>query len=137
MAGPRQGRSPIAAVAAAIGLALAMSTAACGGGALGLDHAPASLDPASPTLAAEGIAFDKAELRVGADRPITLVFENRESAPHNVSIYADGSHQQKLFQGVVVAGPATRWYPVPALAPGSYVFACDVHPAMTGRLVAS
>ena len=138
MAGPRPARSPIAvAGAAAISLALAMGLAACGGGALGLDHAPASLDPASSTLAAEDLAFDKVELGVPGGVPFTLVFENRESSPHNVSIYADASHQQKLFEGVVVTGPATRWYPVPALAPGSYVFACDVHPTMTGRLVAS
>lgn len=138
MAGPRRVRSTIAvAVAAAIALALVLNIAACGGGGVGLDYAPASLDPASPTLAADGLAFDRAALGVPADRPFTLVFENRESAPHNVSIYADASHQRKLFEGVVVSGPATRWYPVAALAPGSYVFACDVHPTMTGRLAAS
>jgi plastocyanin len=26
---------------------------------------------------------------------------------------------------------------VPALAPGTYRFVCDVHPSMTGRLVAT
>ena len=44
---------------------------------------------------------------------------------------------ERRFEGAVFSGPATRWYAVPALAPGTYRFVCDVHPSMTGRLVAS
>jgi plastocyanin len=51
-----------------------------------------------------------------------------------VYIQADSSHQDRRFEGSVFNGPATRWYPVPALAPGTYFFFCDVHPAMTGSL---
>jgi plastocyanin len=112
-------------------------TAGCGASAQGYDQAPASLDPAGPKLAAIGIAFDRAELAVSADRPFILVFENREAVTHNVSIYADSSRQDRRFEGVLFGGPATRWYPVPALAPGTYVFLCDLHPSMTGRLVAA
>jgi plastocyanin len=138
IAGLRWTRLPIAvAPAAAVGLALAIGLAACAGTGLGADQPPASLDPASPTLAADGIAFDKSELQVSAGRAFTIVFENREGVGHNVSIYAEASRQQKLFEGVVVMGPATRWYPVPALAAGTYVFMCDLHSNMTGRLVAA
>jgi len=42
-----------------------------------------------------------------------------------------------VFEGVLFSGPATRWYPVPALAPGTYQFKCDLHANMTGSLVAS
>jgi plastocyanin len=121
---------------------VALAVAGCGGGALGGDKLggdapPASLDPDSPRLAASGIAFDTAELTVPANRGFVLVFENREAVTHNVSIYVDEARQDRRFEGVLFSGPATRWYPVPALAPGAYVFVCDVHPNMTGSLVAS
>ena len=122
---------------AAAVLAGALLVAGCGGGAAGLDQPPPSLDPSSPTLAASGVAFETDELKVAANRAFVVVFENRESLSHNVSIYADETHRQRLFEGALFSGPASRWYPVPALAPGTYVFACDLHPNMTGRLVAS
>jgi plastocyanin len=66
-----------------------------------------------------------------------IVFENREAVSHNVSIYADEGLMDRRFEGVLFGGPATRWYPVPALAPGAYVFLCDLHPTMRGTLTAS
>ena len=117
--------------------ALALGAAGCSSTAIGGEQPPASLDPASPRISADGITFEKAALAVPANRAFTLVFENRENVPHNVSIYADGAHQDRRFEGVVFSGPATRWYPVPALAPGTYVFVCDVHPNMAGSLVAA
>ena len=118
-------------------LAFALLAAACSSGALGYDAAPASLGPDTPNLSATGIAFDKAELTVPASEPFILVFENRENVSHNVSVYADAALEKQLFEGVLFTGPATRWYPVPALAPGTYVFACDLHPSMTGLIRAS
>ena len=111
----------------------------CGGGgsAVGLEVPPASLDPASPALSAEGIAFDATELNVPAHEAFVIVFENREAVSHNVSIYADEGLRDRRFEGVLFGGPATRWYPVPALAPGTYVFLCDLHPTMRGTLTAS
>lgn len=123
-----------------VGLLAAAIVAACGGGsgdALGLTQAPASLDPNSPTLAAKDIAFSKPELDVTAGRPFILVFENQDTVSHNVSIYAEGASTTKLFDGVVFGGPSTRWYPVPTLAAGTYVFKCDLHPNMTGTLRAT
>jgi plastocyanin len=118
-------------------VALVLVVAGCGGGAIANAHPPASLDPDSPKLSALDIAFESAVLTVPADRPFTLVFDNRENVPHNVSIYADSARQDRRFEGAVFSGPATRWYPVPALPPGVYLFTCDVHPIMTGSLVAS
>ena len=123
--------------ALALLLVVALAPAGCAGSALGYDQPPASLDPASPRLGASNVAFDRAELAVPANRPFILVFENREAVSHNVSIYADASPRERRFEGVLFGGPATRWYPVPALAPGTYVFLCDLHPSMTGRLVAA
>ena len=117
--------------------AVALVIAGCGGTAAGGEQPPESLDPNSPKIAAEALAFDAASLTVPANRPFTLVFENREAVPHNVSIYSDAARKDRRFEGVVFSGPATRWYPVPALASGTYVFVCDVHPNMRGSLVAS
>lgn len=132
----RRERSPLAAIGCSLVVAVTLTIAACSGSALGNDRPPASLDPGSPTLIAEAIAFDRTELRVAANRPFVLVFENREAVTHNVSIYASEANQDRRFEGALFAGPSTRWYPVPALAPGTYRFACDLHPSMTGTLAA-
>jgi plastocyanin len=109
----------------------------CGGSsAQGMEQPPASLDPASPRLSAEGLAFDRAELAVPAGEAFVIVFENREAVSHNVSIYADDGLRDRRFEGVLFGGPATRWYPVPALEAGTYRFVCDLHPTMAGRLIA-
>ena len=115
----------------------ALMVSACGGSMSPYARPPASLDPNSPTLAAINIAFDTTELRVPANLPFTLVFENRDSASHNVSIDTDSTGRDRRFDGEVFGGPATRWYAVPALPPGTYVFVCVLHANMTGRLVAT
>lgn len=116
---------------------LVATIAACGSGtALGYASPPPSLDPASPKLTAVDVAFDRETLEVPAGRPFILVFENRDSLQHNVSIYADAALQQRNFEGLLFGGPATRWYPVPALEAGTYVFLCDLHPNMRGLVEA-
>lgn len=126
------------AAAAGLLLGFAIVVAACGGGGgLGYASPPASLDPNSPALKAVNVAFDKTQLAVSANSPFVLVFENADTVGHNVSIYRDSAYQYQVFQGTVFSGPSTRWYPVPALAPGTYSFRCDVHPNMTGTIVAS
>jgi plastocyanin len=84
-------------------------------------------------LVASGTAFDRSTLTVPADRPFSLVFENRDGAPHNVSIASAGG--TPLFVGDVFTGPAAQVYRVPALPAGRYGFRCDVHAEMTGTLV--
>ena len=111
--------------------------AACGSSTgLGLDKAPASLDPKSPTLSANGGRFDVADVDVPANAAFYLVFQNKDGDGHNVSVYADATYKTRLFEGVVFSS-STRWYPMPSLAPGTYVFKCDVHPDMNGRLHAT
>lgn len=129
-------RAPIA-LRLTLAVAAGVLLAACQGSGLGYDRPPASLDPASPTISSMNVAFDRAEVAVPAGKPFILVFENREAVSHNVSIYADSSLKDRRFEGVLFTGPTTRWYPVPALAAGSYAFQCDLHPSMAGRIVAS
>jgi hypothetical protein len=123
-------------LAARLGVA-ALLVSACSAGTSLYARPPASLDPNSPTLAAVDIAFDKTDLLVPANRPFTLVFENRDSASHNVSIDTDSTGHDRRFDGEVFSGPATRWYAVPALPPGAYIFVCVLHSNMTGRLIAT
>ena len=130
------GRSATSIAAAALALALAL--AGCADGRSAAQTPPASGGPVERalTIGAQDIAFDATELRVPANHPFTVVFDNREEVPHNITIDRVANDQPRVFDGEVFSGPATRWYSVPALAPGEYHFFCAIHPAMTGRLVA-
>ena len=130
-------------IGAATLLALALALGACSSA----PAAPAQpAEPAQPGggqpaagtvhVSADTIAFDRAEVRVPAGKPFKLAFENRESAPHNVAIFRDSTASQPIFVGEIFGGPAVREAQVPALAPGSYFFRCDLHHNMTGTIVA-
>jgi plastocyanin len=97
----------------------------------------ASQPPAGADLgvSANNIAFSAERLTAPADRAFELFFENEEAVPHNVSIYADESRSQTLFEGEIITGPDSVTYRIGPIAAGTYVFLCDVHPAqMTGTL---
>ncbi len=106
--------------------------------------APGSGSPA-PTVApgaaevrisADKLAFDAKEVAVPVGKPATIVFENKEAVPHNVAVYADSSASQPISVGEIFSGPGTKSQQLPALAAGSYFFRCDLHPDMTGSLIA-
>jgi len=119
-------------------VAITLALAGCGSTAAPAMTPPESRAPEglSVGLAAHDVAFDATELRVPSNTAFTLVFDNREAVPHNVSIDRSDAGHARVFEGAVFTGPATRWYEVPALAPGEYTFVCEIHPNMTGRLVA-
>lgn len=102
--------------------------------------APSGSPAASPgaelpvvEISADNVEFDTDELQVPAGEPFIIRFENKEPLPHNVSIF-DGT--TALFEGEIVTGPTTVDYQVPALDAGTYDFLCEVHPNMTGTVVA-
>jgi plastocyanin len=99
-------------------------------------EAPVSFDPNAPSITASGQKFDKTELDVPADSGFELVLHNQDPVPHNVSIYGDAGHSQRVFGGDL-ANNGTHVYHVQALAPGTYYFQCDVHPTMNGTVVAA
>jgi cytochrome c oxidase subunit 2 len=91
---------------------------------------------AGPTinLAAHNIAFGTTSLTAPANTPFTIAFDNEDAGiPHNVQIKdASGA---SVFRGELVTGPTKVDYQIPALAPGTYTFICDVHPTtMTGTI---
>lgn len=84
-------------------------------------------------VSAHNIAFDQATLSAPAGQPFILKFTNNDpGVTHNVAI-TDSTGAQ-VFKGEIFTGPDNRQYPIPALAAGSYTFACSVHPQMTGTL---
>ena len=88
-------------------------------------------------LTAADIAFDKHELRVGADTAWTLHFTNDDSGvAHNVVIL--DANNEEVFRTDTITGPdASGDYAVPALPAGEYTFYCEIHPVpeMTGTLI--
>jgi len=137
---PRQVHTVRRSIGIAIaGVVAAVALSGCGGGAVAAQVPPGSGVPAGTwiTIKAGEIAFDQAAVSVAANQPFTVVFENRDTVPHNVSIFVGETGGERRFEGAVFTGPATRWYAVPALAPGTYRFVCDVHPSMTGQLIAT
>jgi cytochrome c oxidase subunit 2 len=84
-------------------------------------------------LTAHNVAYDQASLDAPAGQPFVINFTNNDAGvSHNVQI-TDGTGQV-VFKGEIFSGPGSRQYPVPALAAGTYTFACSVHPTMTGTL---
>jgi plastocyanin len=126
--------------------AVALAAAACGG-----SSAPTAAPSVAPSVAPSGqpgvsagssavsisakdIKFSTGELDVAANSALTISFDNPDSAPHNIVILAaDGS---KVFGGDVIDGGKSIVYQVPALAAGTYTFKCEIHPNMTGSVVA-
>jgi plastocyanin len=116
-------------------LAIALALAACSGGSSGSAAPPPSAPPGGAVIVAKDLKFDRDTLSVPANQAAALLFDNRDSAPHNVAIYAaDGT---KVFTGETFGGPGSRTYQLPSLAGGSYRFQCDVHTDMKGTLTAS
>jgi plastocyanin len=96
-----------------------------------------SVGETTADIAAANLAFDRSELQVPAGVTVSLVFENRDTAPHNLAVYLDASASRAVFVGEIFGGPGSRQYTLPALAAGTYHFRCDVHPEMQGTLVAT
>ena len=135
---------PPTSVEGGTGPAASGSPASGGSPALGGSPAPGGSAPAgSPaatadvTITARNIAYDVTEVTVPAGRPFTIAFVNNDAGvPHNVAIHQDSPTGPEVWKGEIFNGVETRNYQVPALAAGTYGFACSVHPNMTGTLTA-
>jgi plastocyanin len=125
----RAGRTPLSVSILVLVVAACTATA-------GSSHAPPPSAPAGgAVIVAEGLAFDRTRLDVPAGVAFGLLFENRDGAPHNVTILDRGG--ASLFEGETFGGPGSRTYAVPAIPAGEYTFRCDVHREMAGTMVAA
>jgi len=114
-------------------VATAASSAACTSAAA--QPLPAGpVDPSGPTIVAKDMAFAPSTVEIAANKSVTIHFDNQDSAPHNVAIYKDATASEKISIGAIVSSSKTDQV-VPALAPGTYFFRCDVHTNMTGAIV--
>jgi plastocyanin len=126
---PRLGRGAVVA------LVLASSSLVVGSGIAGAlkgerkfgEHAAAESNAIRVT--AKDLKFSLTDLRLPASLPVKMLFENKDTAPHNLAIY-DTKGGTELFRGQIVDGGKTATYDFVAPPPGMYYFQCDVHPAL-------
>jgi plastocyanin len=112
---------------------LAAVTVACSSSATQAPASSGPVDPNAPVITAQNMAFSPTTLDVTANKAFSLTLDNKDSAPHNVAIYTDSGAGTSISVGEVVSSnKATQQ--VPALAPGTYFFRCDVHHEMTGTI---
>jgi plastocyanin len=128
----------VAAVALNLGWFPPRSAAGSAGGP-GASVAPSggpggSGGPVGLVVVAQNVKFNVATLKAPADKPFTIVLENKDQGtPHDLDV-ADASGT-KVFDGKDFAGPAQKTYDVPALKAGTYKFFCSIHPSlMNGEL---
>ena len=112
--------------------AAAISAACSSAAAQPLPAGP--VNPSGPTIVAKDMAFAPSTVEIAANKSVTIHFDNQDSAPHNVAIYKDATASEKISIGAIVSSSKTDQV-VPALAPGTYFFRCDVHTNMTGAIV--
>ncbi|HVL82165.1 MAG TPA: cupredoxin domain-containing protein [Actinomycetota bacterium] len=100
------------------------------------DGTPAPVGPAREiVVVAQNVQFDSERYVVAANTEIKLTLDNRDSVPHDWTLFTDESAAEQLFKTDVITA-ATRDFTFTAPAPGTYYFHCTVHPAMDGELVA-
>ncbi|MET0801222.1 MAG: cupredoxin domain-containing protein [Actinomycetota bacterium] len=101
-----------------------------GGGECGADGTVA-LD-----IVASGIAWSTTCLVAPAGEPFTVNVDNQDDGiPHNFDLLTEEGGDQ-IAATEVAPGPVQEPLDVDPLDPGEYFYQCDVHPTMTGNLVA-
>ena len=83
---------------------------------------------------AEDIAFDVERIEIDVGETATLTFNNNDAdIPHNFHVRAGAVDARTEIR----PGPDTQTLEFTIDGAGSYTFICDVHPEMTGELIAS
>jgi plastocyanin len=102
-----------------------------GGGGDGLSSEPVPDDP-DVVVVAQNMVFDPVDVRVAAGEPVTIVIDNRDDGVnHNLHVEdAPAPNKTRLDQGVSQQALTVT------LEAGEYEFVCDIHPNMTGTLIA-
>ena len=127
-------RSRIArALIALVVLVPALVPAACGGAATA---APPSYPPGAIVVTADARKFDTSQLVVPANARFTLVLVNEDSDQHNVAIRTMPSFDGEIVFRHDPISKSTFTTEVGPIAAGTYYFLCELHPTMTGTVVA-
>jgi plastocyanin len=89
---------------------------------------------APPGAVSSGFAEDCLAAPVG--EPFTVAFDNQDSLPHNLGIYAAEGGERLFMPPETPNGGESVTYQVEAIPdPGQYYFQCDLHPNMNGTFV--
>jgi plastocyanin len=113
-----------------LALLLALLLAGCGGSTAAT---PVGTPAVTLHVTASNLAFEQKSLTVPANVTFAIELDNKDAAPHNITISGPGvSRTTDPF-----SGPQARTYVFAALPAGTYKFACAIHPEMTGILESS
>jgi plastocyanin len=114
-------------------VAAVLAAAGCGDddGGSGLSSEPVPDDP-DVVIVAEDMAFDPDEVRVAADEPVTVVIDNRDDGV-NHNIHVEDAPEPNRTSLELGESQQALTVTLPA---GEYGFVCDIHPNMTGTMVA-
>jgi plastocyanin len=87
-------------------------------------------------IAATNLQFSTATVRLPADSPATLTFDNRDTALHDFAIYEDDTAAKTLFTSEDVPPGSSVPMSIPPLPAGNYYFRCNYHPTtMNGTVI--
>jgi plastocyanin len=116
-----------------VSLAMAGALSACGGGDDdgGLSSEPVPADP-DVEIVADDMAFTPDEVGVPADEPVTIVIDNRDDGV-NHNLHIEGAPEPNRTQLEPGVSQQALTVTLPA---GEYEFVCDIHPNMTGTMLA-
>lgn len=70
-----------------------------------------------------------------AGASVTIIFNNKDSMPHNFALYTDSRAATVIFRGEIIGQKTINYQFTTPTTPGTYFFRCDVHPAMAGSFV--
>ena len=128
-----------------LALIVGLTLAACSGGdepsePAGTDggsgDGTATVADGAVEISAADLEFNVTTIEATAGEAFTITLVNNDSAPHNISIYAEEGGAA-LALGPTAEGGQTVETDVATLEPGTYYFQCDIHPEMNGTLVVS
>ncbi len=103
-----------------------------------MGHGSASCEPSGTSLSivAQNTKFDRDCLAAPANQAVTLSYENKDSARHNIAILKSHTSTDVIARADIFEGPKTIALNIPAQPPGTYAFHCEVHPSvMNGTYV--
>ena len=116
----------------AVAVLVALIVAGCGGAATPAPTFP----PGAVVVHAKNLAFDTRTLLIPADTEFSLAFVNEDGDTHNLAIRTKSGFDGDLLFRFDPVSSTTVVLPVGKIPKGNYFFLCEVHPQMSGTVIA-